>query len=209
MGTYVKSNFGKISGKVGNGVASKWRGINYLRSTPTKTKRPHTPAQLAVHAKLVLSAALLSPVKDILKIGFCDKKLNGISGYNAAVKTFITNSILGEYPEYIIDYPGMQFSRGSLSHLQSLALENSPELSIIWKTKVNGVNSFNDDVVFIITYNQHKNLYTVDNLARRVSAKAILDLEAHPGDTLHVWAFCVKRDGKDTSKTQYVGSITV
>ncbi|SFH39064.1 hypothetical protein SAMN04489864_110156, partial [Pedobacter insulae] len=40
MGTYSKSNFGTISGKVGEGVASKWRGKKVLRSLPTKSSKP-------------------------------------------------------------------------------------------------------------------------------------------------------------------------
>jgi len=40
MGRYSNSNFGDISGKVGNAVGSNWRGIKYMRGLQ-KDPRTH------------------------------------------------------------------------------------------------------------------------------------------------------------------------
>lgn len=210
MGTYSKSNFGKISGKVGEGVGSRWRGIKYLRSLPTKSGKPATVSQLAVYAKFALSAARLSPIKDILYIGFSDKKLNTITGYNAAVKLFITNAILGEYPDYTVDYSKMQLSKGSLRHLSHLTLDYSGGLlRLEWTVRQGDRSSFADDKVMVVVYNETTNLYTVDENIMRSDNGANIDIDAESGDTVHVWAFCIKRDGITISTSQYIGTVTL
>ena len=117
MGRYSKSNFGQIIGKVGNAVGGKWRGVDYLRSLPAKSNRIRTPEQLAVQARLALAAGTLSPIKDIVNIGFGVKKQNGMTGYNAAVAAFIATAISGDYPDYGVNHAEMQISRGSLGKL--------------------------------------------------------------------------------------------
>lgn len=150
MGTYSKSNFGKISGKVGEAVASKWRSVKVLRSLPTKSSKPATALQLAVHAGFALSAAQLVPIKDVLNLGFSDKKLNKITGYNAAVKSFLAEAITGDYPNYAIDYSKIKMSKGSLSPREILiSLKNNITLS--WPADLNDFNSSaNDKMAFIL-----------------------------------------------------------
>lgn len=209
MGTYSKSNFGEISGKVGEGVGSKWRGTKYLRSLPTKSKKPASELQLATYAKFALSATQLSPIKEVLNIGFGDKKLMGITGYNAAVRNFIANSILGDYPNFTVDYENMKLSKGSLTPLMRLSIEFSTELLIGWSFKPNTLNSFADDNVLVLVFNQTTKVYTVDDSSTRADEGISIDIGADYGDVVHAWAFCINRDKKTVSSSQYAGTITM
>lgn len=209
MGTYSKSNFGKISGKVGEAVGSKWRNIKYLRSLPTKSSKKATESQLAVHARFALSAAQLSPIKDILYLGFGDKKLSKITGYNAAVRAFIANTILGEYPDYTVDYAKLQLSKGDMPPLKHLNMVlDAGILTLNWVyTKKR--KAFPDDTVIVVVYNKTSNLYEVEDSFVRSDGTLTVDPDADPDDVLHVWAFCITRDGAKVSPTQYVGTVTV
>lgn len=213
MGTYSKSNFGEIEGKVGEAVASKWRGKKVLRSSPGKRKKGPSFLQKAAQAKMILSAAKLSPVKDVLDIGFRDKKLTGITGYNAAVRAFINGyAIAGEYPDLEIDYSKMQFSpnNGSvqaLSKLKSTLHEES--LSIVWKVQINTRNASAEDMIFVVLYNQTTEFYMVDDSAKRIAGMLTVDIDAEPGEIIHAWIFCVSSDYNHTSKTQYLGSYSL
>ena len=209
MGTYSKSNFGQISGKVGNGVAGKWRGIDYLRSLPTKSKRAKSPAQQAVQAKLALAVTQLRPIKDILNIGFGDKKLDGLSGYNAAVRAFINNNILGDYPNYTIDYPKMVLSKGSLGALFTSSLQYDEKLSFTWAVTEETKTTFETDQVIVVVFNQAKELHMVQDSARRNAGAVELNVPVIPGETLHVWAFGISQENQTTSKSEYVGSFTL
>lgn len=209
MAIYSKSTFGKISGKLGEAVGSKWRNIQYVRSLPTKSAKAPTEAQLAVYAKFTLSAARLSPIKEILYLGFGDKKLNKSTGYNAAVKAFLANSIIGDYPNYEVDYPKLQLSKGSLAPLTSLQLTfDSSTLSVTWTADFNWLNCFADDQVLVVVYNQNSNLYILNDEANREAQNVDFELSANSGDVLHAWAFCLKRDLEKVSPSQYIGTFT-
>jgi hypothetical protein len=181
MGTYSKSTFGEISGKVGESVASNWRSLKVLRSVPKKSSKPPSEKRLAVYARFTLAAARLSPIKSVLNIGFSDKTLNKITGYNAAVKTFLTESILG-----VVN-----------------------DIALSWPADVDGLRSNLDDRMYFIIYNEMKDSYKLNIASTRNDAAIALPFPGKAGDVLHVWSFCVARDGKLVSRSQYVGSVTV
>lgn len=209
MGRYYKSNFGTISGKVGELVGSTWRGINYLRSLPTKSGKPASVSQLAVHEKIALSATQLSPIKDLLYIGFGDKKLKSITGYNAAVKEFIANSILGEYPDYTVDYANMHLSKGTLPLLRNLDMSLDQSVLTLYWTYEQKCDAFLDDTVIVVIYNKTNKRYDVKDSASRGDGTVDVAIDANHGDVLHIWIFCSTRDGLKVSPTQYVGMLTM
>ncbi|MDQ7949497.1 MAG: DUF6266 family protein [Pedobacter sp.] len=209
MGTYSKSNFGSISGKVGEGVGSKWRGIKYLRSLPEKSSKAASTKQLEVQAKLALSAEMLSPIKNVLNLGFGDKNLSGKSGYNVAVKNFHANCILGNYPNLTVDYARMLLSKGALEPLRAPTIGYNGKLQLSWISVLNKQSAFFDDEVLAVVYNQSKGLYLLDDTAMRNDSLVEIEIGASSGDIIHLWVFCVIRGGTEVSKSQYVGTITI
>ncbi|QXU41184.1 DUF6266 family protein [Pedobacter sp. D749] len=138
MATYSKGANGAFSGKVGSVIGSNWRSIDYLRGLPKKSSKPSTEPQLAQRAKFALAALYLSPIKDILNIGFKDKQLNKITGYNAAVKIFLNQAVSGSYPDFVIDFSQVVVSRGSLSVFHGLnASLQGADLVLNWQSILN------------------------------------------------------------------------
>lgn len=209
MGNYSKGANGTISGKFGSVIGSSWRHINYLKGLPKKRVKKASDHQLAVQAKFKLSATQLGPISDILSIGFVDKKLTSLTGYNLAVRAFIENSILGEYPDFTINYPSIKLSNGSMPPLRHLEMAVEDNVLTLNWTNVPKRDAFVDDKVIAVIYNKTSERYDVDETAVRADGTVAIDLDVDPGDVLHVWVFCVKRDGLKTSPTQYVGQITI
>ena len=209
MGTYSKSTFGKIAGAVGEGVGSSWRGIKVIRSLPTKSGKPATALQLAVYARLALSAAYLSPIKDILNIGFGDKKLKKITGYNAAVRAFLDEAITGNYPDHGVDLSKIRMSKGALetAEVSMRPLENNIVLS--WPVDITNVRSFVDDKMIFVIFNENKNTYKLNNSFTRNDGEISIPFPGKPNDLLHIWSFCAKRDEKMVSNSVYLGTIIV
>jgi hypothetical protein len=91
-----------------------------MKGLSKKSSKPTTNKQLAQRSKFALAPLYLSPIKDILNIGFKDKQLNKITGYNAAVKIFLNQAVSGSYPDFVIDFSKVVFSEGSLSVFHGL-----------------------------------------------------------------------------------------
>ena len=168
MAKYSRATFGIISGTVNNAVGSSWRGVNYLRNVAKKSSKGPSNDQLGVQAKLALAANKLARIKNVLNLGFSDKKLNKITGYNAAVGVFINNAITGEYPDLAVDYAKMQLSRGSLSQLKQLIMSVSEDtLTIKWMQKEDPMLGNSDDEILVVLYNSTSDEYMTDMSAKR------------------------------------------
>ncbi|MGK9118021.1 DUF6266 family protein [Olivibacter jilunii] len=212
MGRYVKGANGAFSGKVGSVVGSSWRSINYLRSLPKITKKGASEAQIAHRTKFAISSQYLRPLKDILNIGFSDQQQAKSSGYNMAVRAFFNNAIIGEYPDFEVDFSKMELSRGSINPLPGLGyVEANPgELSFTWQTDTNKYNAFADDAVLLVIYNQSKRMYMIYDEASRADGTFSVAISInYSGDVLHAWGFALHRNGKLASTSQYLGTLTV
>ena len=211
MATYSKGANGAFSGKVGSVIGSNWRSIDYLRGLPKKSTKPSTEPQLAQRAKFALAALYLSPIKDILNIGFKDKQLNKITGYNAAVKIFLNQAVGGSYPDFAIDFSQVVVSRGSLSVFHGLnASLQGADLVLNWQSILNRYNSFTDDSLTVVLFNATKSMYLVYEDAQRAAMTYTAVIGASfSGDVFHGWAFAANRDTTAVANSQYLGTYTI
>lgn len=208
MATYSKGANGTFSGKVGSVVGSSWRSVDYLRSLPKKSTKAATNEQIAQRARFALAPQYLRPIKDILNIGYKDKQLNKISGYNAAVKVFLTQAITGDYPNFVIDFSKIVISKGSLSvfHNLSATLQGN-DLVLNWQSILNRYNAFADDLLILILFNETKMMYLVyDNITRTDLSYTINMGTDFSGDVFYAWAFSIKREGDVVGNSQYLQS---
>lgn len=211
MATYSKGANGAFSGKVGSVIGSNWRSVDYLRGLPKKSGKPGTQPQLAQRSKFALAPMYLSPIKDILNIGFKDKQLSKLTGYNAAVKVFLNQAIVGDYPDYAIDFSQVVLSKGSLSvfHGLNAGLQGS-DLVLNWQSILNRYSAFTDDLLTVVLFNDTKKMYLVYEEAQRGALTYTAAIGAgFTGDVFYGWAFAVKRDATAVSGSQYLGTYTI
>ncbi|HQS06276.1 MAG: hypothetical protein B7X86_07525 [Sphingobacteriales bacterium 17-39-43] len=210
MGTLIKGINGHISGKVGNVVGSSWRGINYVKSLPKTSLKPKSEKQLAQQAKFALAVRFMHPVKDLLNIGFRQQH-RPATGYNLAIKHTLTQAIIGQYPNYAIDYSKVQYSNGPLRRSEGVKLIGGTGcLVIIWHGDGFRFNSFGDDQVHILIYEPDTNTYLQgpEGVQRMQEAAIIAIPEQFKGKILHTFLFCVSWNGQ-VSDTAYAGETII
>lgn len=130
MARFNKGIHGAYTGKVGNIVGSSWRGIDYVRSLPKKSSKPASDKQTAQRMKFGMTTSFLKSIKDVLMLGYSDSKQRGKTGYNVAFQHFIDKAIVGNYPNFSIDYAAVKIASGSLAILMGLeTVESAPSVS--------------------------------------------------------------------------------
>lgn len=212
MARFNKGIIGAYTGKVGNIVGSSWRGIDYVRSLPKKSSKPASDKQLAQRIKFGMTTSFLKSIKDVLMLGYADSKQRGKTGYNVAFQHFIDKAIVGNYPNFSIDYAAVKIASGSLAILMSLeTVESSPSvLTLGWEPTINKFNAFSDDQVLAILYEPVENLfYAYEGATRNDSTLEIALPASYSGKTVVGWAFTIHRDGGITSSSQYLGEFVL
>lgn len=212
MAKYTKGLSGPVFGKVGAIVGSRWRGIHYFRSLPKPSSKGPTQAQISHRAKFSMVIKFLRAITDILNLGYSDYKQGKLTGYNLAVRSVFADAVIGEYPDFRIDFPNFEISKGTLTPLLGMVLEEAePRLfRYSWQFSSNGYSSFVDDVVILLVYNETAKMFLIYDEALRGDASFVVQIpELYSGDFIHSWAFALKRDRKATSNSQYLGKFKV
>ncbi|MBD1431780.1 hypothetical protein H8B06_03000 [Sphingobacterium sp. DN00404] len=212
MAKFLKGITGAYSGKVGNVIGSNWRNVDYVRSLPKPSKKPATADQLAQRARFARAVSFLSPITDLVNLGYSDKQQGKCTGYNKALQHLINHGIMGEYPNYTLNYEAVVIARGSLANLIGVAwTETSPKnLEVSWVPEVNRFNAFTDDSVILLVYNIEKSFFNVlESATREDGALTFTVPDVYEGDRMVGWVFTGHRDGVKTSGSFYLGEITI
>ncbi|MDD4698150.1 MAG: DUF6266 family protein, partial [Fermentimonas sp.] len=199
------SIFGTLSGKIGTVVVYERNGKQIVRSNPEQ-RDPKTPAQLAQRMKFSLVNKGLSPLNNVIKIGFKNSEKN----YRKLVGEAYHNAIVGEYPSFSLDYSKIQVAEGDLQLPDNIKMsyeEGSNIVSFNWDPEiaVPARKSRPDDHVNIVCLNS-KYLAEVHtfNVARRSEGKAYFEFPKgwEPKD-LNLWVFITSYDLMDNSNSLY------
>jgi len=159
-----------------------------------------------------MAVAFLSPIMDLLNLGYSDKLQGKSTGYNKALQFMINNGISGVHPTLQIDYSKVVISKGALANLMGVEWnETTPkEVTVTWEAKVNRFNSFMDDSVILLMYNKDKNFFNILESSTRLDEALDFTLpESYTGDTIEGWIFTGHRNGVKTSPSHYLGELSV
>lgn len=199
------SIFGTLSGKIGTVVVYERNGKQIVRSNPEQ-RDPKTPAQLAQRMKFSLVNKGLSPLNNVIKIGFKNSEKN----YRKLVGEAYHNAIVGEYPSFSLDYSKIQVAEGDLQLPDNIKMsyeEDSNIVSFNWDPEiaVPARKSRPDDHVNIVCLNS-KYLAEVHtfNVARRSEGKAYFEFpKGWEPKGLNLWVFITSYDLMDNSNSLY------
>ncbi len=212
MGKIEQGYMGGFRGKLGTAVGSKWKGIDVVRSRPPR-KRTGDPseAQLEVQAKFTLMTNFLRPLTDLLDQTF-KKTAVGMSGGNRA---FSENkkAIAGVAPNFIVDYPKVIISTGSLPNVQTpVAVSTAAgKLQLTWTDNTNNKKkALSSDMVFVAAYNQELDEWEfVEDAAARNAGTFTMDLTPFSGKTVQTYMGVFSADGKKVSESLYIGAVNI
>ena len=196
------------SGKVGTVVGSNWRKIKYLRALPKKVKRVATAKQLEQRAKFTLAIKFLKGIKNIVNIGFQDKKRTNTTGFNLALSSLIQKGISGKFPTYQIEYKDLLISDGSGKELIDVKVDalQKNKIKVNWQFDLGSFFGAEEDQIIVLFYNKNKNQFFGSDNAKRKDKVAELTVPAnYSQDSIIGWVFSVSKKGFETSKSQFLG----
>ncbi|MET1055138.1 MAG: DUF6266 family protein [Pedobacter sp.] len=209
-----KGPIGTLKGKVGNVVVGKWRAKDVAKQKPAKMHKKKKKPQSDQNLRLGLVTHFLSPFSAYVKIGF-EKKTNKNPGFQTAVEHNLKHVVIGEFPEYKIDYKKAVFSNGELDMAwgAKIALNGTDEIHVTWEVpETSKIRITGSDVVCLMLYSEEQSrlLY----LGKKTYVRADLELtenfaDIYHGNNLHGWLFFASPDGKSVSNTRYIGSVKV
>ena len=212
MGRLNRGPNGPFSGKAGSFIGSSWREIYYIKGLQKKITKARSPLQIEQQNRFGFAVKFLSGIKGLVDMGFSNVNPGGATGYNMAISHFLRYSIMGTYPDYKINYPAVVFTLGNLTLPEELKMElNGMTLKISWNTATDNHHSFANDQIMLLIY--HPKLNNFQFVLQEISrSQGETELELHAiskGDTLQVYIYLLKKNGKKWSNSLFLGSLEV
>ena len=209
MGTIKKGILGGFSGKVGNVAGASWKGVDYIRSLPSKVRNPRSKGQVAQRTRFSLIAKFVRALLPVIGVGFKQSAGAYNSAYSAAVSYNVQNAVKGEHPDFEIDFSNAMLSKGGLTGTyEAMATREPGILNAEWEPEARG-NASVEDHVAIAAYNPIKQEAMYDlHAASRGDGSGELQLPtAWDGDEVEAFVMFISEDGKQVSDSVYTGRL--
>ncbi|KLT64724.1 DUF6266 family protein [Pedobacter sp. BMA] len=213
MGIIRKGALGGFSGKAGSIIGSSWNDLDYIKGLYKKSTKPATEKQIEQRLKFALVVAFLSPIKDVLNMGYKGQTNNKATGYNMGVQFALANAITGTSPDFALDHSMLQISKGTLLRPIGVTVTSTAAatLTVSWNPQLNELNGFTDDRLVLLVYNMAQDYFSIkSDFALRGDGTADYVLPADfTGQDVEVYMFYIDRDNIRRSKSTYAGPIVV
>ena len=176
MGKIGRGILGGVSGKVANIVGARWKGIDYIRAKPQSVANPRTQLQVNQRTKFALVLRFLQPNLNFIKIGYKNFSVKK-SQFNSAMSYILNNAIVGDYPNYLIDYAAALLSRGNLATALNPSFGLNPgEVKFVWEDNSAVGNALATDKVMVLVYNTLKgeSVYITEGATRADLSQTVI-----------------------------------
>jgi hypothetical protein len=213
MGIVDLKKLGLISGKIGPYVAYVSKDGKQILRKHVIPKDPKTPKQLAYRMRFGMVNKSLSPLNRVIKKGF----LNTDNAYRKAVSKALNNAVVGEYPEYKLDYSKIQVAEGKLQlpTFISVNVDSNTKLATVnWNPEpiFDTYPGREDDRVNIVCLNESTpEAVCFYNNAKRSKGTATIDLSSKMVinklwsiKDLHFWFYLSTYDITQNSDSIYI-----
>lgn len=218
MARMKKGIHGSISGKIGDIVGSSWRGIDYIKSKPKRTKPP-TEKELANRFTFAYTQYWLQPIMEFLKAGFRNDG-HTVFGINAAKSYLYKHALTKDGFNSKIHPERMKVSVGDLPLSDAVKVEKtSPnELTFSWdKSPVKGGRA-QDQIMLLAYHFKDENELVTGNafgtIAGQFRDQGIAKLAVEPSLkdpdlSYHIYAAFSAFDRSSQSDSIYLGTIII
>ncbi len=212
MGKISQGILGGFSGKVGNVIGGNWKGIDYMRVKPASEANPQTAGQVDQRTKFSTVLGFLQPLRGFLKVGFRNYAVK-MTEFNSAMSYNVQNAIIGDYPDFIIDFEAALISRGGLTAALNPTVGSDLAGSVQFNWIDNSVdgNARPTDRAMVLIYNPTRNeaVYVTDGSIRSSGTHILTVPNQYSGDTVYAFIAFISADGKEVSNSRYIGSVEV
>lgn len=211
MATMTNGINGKFSGKIGNIVLSNWKGINYVRSIPTKKRESSSPAQMMQQARFSLLVKFLRNYKDLLSFSF-NNKPKRMSGSNEALSYNLGNGIIGDYPNLELNYPAIQLCHGRNPLGLGSVIAKAGETGAIdfsWGSESPELSYNGSNAIILMTYNPLTGLgdYAIQSVVGK-SRTASIFIAENRNCAIETWIASMSLNTTKVSDSHYTGRVT-
>ena len=214
MAKYKQGVHGSYSGRVGNVISSKWKSINVLKIRPAQVNNPNTEKQQKQRSKFGLIMQFLNANRLLVRTGFKPYAID-MTEVNAALAANIKTAIVGEFPDYMVDYAAVTLSKGILPVLSggSMSSPSAATIHVSWVDNSTNMGAHSTDKLHLSVYDPESNRAQIfmSNAERSVEGSDLQITPEWSGKTLEVWAFFTDAEksgySETISDTTYLGSI--
>lgn len=214
MGKLNDKIFESFSGRVGQIVGYKWRGINILRMRPVKkSKSKPSVRQLEQREKFGVVVGFLNPLKAVVGAYFREPDKSR-SRFNLAVSYHLNHAVVPKPAGgFSLDYSRVLISMGELRCLEKATVLPQPGqiLALSWTdNSAQGFAAANDLMVAVVHSPALHSSQIFNPAATRADAMAQLNLPAvYSGAEVHIWGTMVSADHQEAAISTYLGAVIV
>ena len=192
-----------------------YRICNGINTENIKDSRPVTQAQAQQQLKLITATTFTKKLSHLTEIGF-RSKTRRMTATNYSTSQVLKEAIIGEYPDYSIDYARVIISSGNLSELFGCVakIQADGTAVVTWEQLSFQANRESSaDLVFMSVYNADRKIFhNYGGAASRGEGVLYATLpEFSVTDTYHCWIFVASTNLRKVSDSKYfnLGSLSI
>lgn len=210
MGRISKGILGGFSGTVGTVIGGSWKGIEYMRSQPSRRSASATQRQMEQRLKFGMMIKFQAPMNGLLNESFRSYAVR-MTGANSALSYNIRNAITGVYPDFEIDYSLALVSRGDLPNASNpaAAVAAGSVVNFEWTNNAGTGKAANNDVAVLVVYCPAKQACAWLESGERQDEAASIAVSGFAGEVVQTWIAFFSADGRETSNSIFTGQFTV
>ena len=211
MATLKNSVLGNFSGKVGGMVIYQNRGKTIIRTKPDiKKNRKPTFNQSVSRARFKILNNWRNHLTGFFAITFRNH-IHERSAQNAA-HHYNAETVIGEYPNYKIDYTKVVISFGDLPGLKEIEMtvDENQMLHITWNKKVENGAKHGDLVALLIGYDESEFFQDTTAAAYRMNGELRFQLHYPPElKFADIYVTVIADDRQRAANSNYLGRINL
>lgn len=202
MAKFNSTTFGTISGRHGSAVATTTKDGQSILRVYKAPSNPRTEGQVSQRSKFALVNSELRYMSKLFKITFGSSK-----GLQKACSLALKNAVVGESPNYSIDYSKLIIAQGAVQPAEQAVANVSQGITvgIEWDDTVGYQASEHDNVNLVFLNDVSKVGVIFQNQAQRMNGSIEVDLpDVWVGAAIHCWLYFSTPQGDTTSTSQYL-----
>jgi hypothetical protein len=204
----IQKSMIKFSGKIGDELVGfksyKKHGLRKYNGNP---RVPNTLPQRQVKSSFAVAVASVKPIVPVVRLGFAHATNGTMSAYNACVKYTVKNAVIGDYPNYEVDYEKVRISVGNLAGGGEAKMTYANATCVFtWdEGSIEGAS----DMVLLAVVNTTQNEAAIDLTAMREDKTKSISVPSNWKTGDEVVSYIGFASEKECSNSMYLGNATV
>ncbi|HLU84819.1 MAG TPA: DUF6266 family protein [Vicingaceae bacterium] len=199
-----------FSGTIGNIIGYRWRGQDFIRSRPSRTKkRKPTKAQKLQREKFAMVMQFLNGIREVVD-QFYGQPEKTKSRFNLALSYHLKEAVIQDSNQrFAMDYQRVLVSMGELREVEQVSYTKNPGrvISLSWVNNSRQGNAEATDLLHAVVYCPRlKEFRSYPDLASRASEWTSFQLPlSFKNKELHLWVYMTSLSKKEKSLNTYLG----